>query len=98
MQIDMSIFEIVMLLCFGIAWPFSIYKSFTSRTNKGKSFLFLFVVFFGYVSGTIHKLLYNFDPVTFMYSFNGLMVLTDMILYFRNMYIERLQGKIIPRN
>jgi hypothetical protein len=39
-----SIYEFVMLLCFGAAWPFSIYKSYVSRRNGGKSVIFLFVV------------------------------------------------------
>ena len=36
----MSIFEAIMLICFGAAWPFSIYKSYTSRENTGKSILY----------------------------------------------------------
>jgi len=36
----MSMFEIIMLVCFGAAWPFSIYKSYTSRSNAGKSIFF----------------------------------------------------------
>lgn len=73
-----------MLICFGLAWPFSIYKSYTSRTNKGKSLLFLIVVFAGYVSGTFHKIYYNMDPVILLYMLNGLMVLVDIALFYRN--------------
>jgi hypothetical protein len=79
-----SVFEILMLLCFGAAWPFSIAKSWRSRSNAGKSILFLLVVFVGYVSGTIHKVLYAPDGVTFLYVLNGAMVLADMALYARN--------------
>jgi hypothetical protein len=80
----MSIFEVIMLLCFGAAWPFSIYKSYTSRQNAGKSLWFLCVILVGYVAGTIHKLLYSFDYVIYLYILNGLMVFTDIILYLRN--------------
>ena len=80
----MSIFEVIMLLCFGAAWPFSIYKSYTSRQNAGKSLWFLCVILVGYVAGTIHKLLYSFDYVIYLYVFNGLMVFTDIVLYLRN--------------
>ena len=59
----MSIFEVVMLICFGAAWPFSIYKSYTSRENTGKSIMFLFILFVGYMAGMMHKLFYNFDLV-----------------------------------
>ena len=45
----MSGFEAVMMLCFGSAWPFSIYKSYTSRSNKGKSVWFLGSVDTNYV-------------------------------------------------
>ncbi|SJZ55175.1 hypothetical protein [Selenihalanaerobacter shriftii] len=80
----MSIFEMLMLICFGAAWPMSIYKSYTSGDNAGKSFWFLFIILIGYISGTIHKLLYSFDIVIYLYVLNGLMVLTDIILYYRN--------------
>lgn len=85
----MSIFEIIMLLCFGSAWPFSIYKTYTARRNEGKSVIFLYAVLLGYCCGIIHKLLYNRDAVIFLYTFNGLMVLTDIVLYHRN---ARLSG------
>ncbi|GAB6138645.1 hypothetical protein [Halanaerobaculum tunisiense] len=80
----MSIFEIIMLVCFGAAWPMSIYKAYNSRNNSGKSLWFLIIIFTGYISGVIHKLLYSFDYVVFLYLLNGLMVLADMILYYRN--------------
>ena len=80
----MSIFEIGMLLCFGAAWPFSIYKSWKSRQTAGKSLLFLFVVFFGYISGICHKMFYAYDRVIFLYCLNALMVGTDIVLYLRN--------------
>lgn len=80
----MSIFEAIMLICFGAAWPFSIYKSYTSRQTSGKSAVFLYVVVIGYIAGIIHKLLYNFDFVIYLYSLNALMVLTDLALYYRN--------------
>ncbi|NSW91565.1 MAG: hypothetical protein HPY74_12990 [Firmicutes bacterium] len=80
----MSPFEIIMLACFGAAWPASIYKSYTSRKNTGKSLTFLIIVFIGYVSGVIHKMFYNYDAVIFLYILNSIMVFTDMVLYFRN--------------
>ncbi len=80
----MSVFEILMLICFGAAWPFSIVKSYRSRAVAGKSILFLVVIFLGYVAGALHKTLYNFDYVIFLYILNGTMVLIDILLYFRN--------------
>ncbi len=80
----MSIFEIIMLLCFGAAWPLSIYKSYTSKQIAGKSVGFLFTVLIGYVAGVIHKLTHNPDLVTGLYILNGTMVTVDIVLYYRN--------------
>jgi hypothetical protein len=84
----MSPFEIMMLLCFGAAWPVSLYKSWTSRQTGGKSLAFLFIIFTGYIAGTLHKIFYLFDPVIALYILNALMVGTDIVLYFRNRRIE----------
>ncbi|MEO5357187.1 MAG: hypothetical protein H7844_07810 [Nitrospirae bacterium YQR-1] len=80
----MSIFEIIMLICFGSAWPCSIYKSCKSGKNEGKSIHFLIIVFLGYLSGFTHKVLYCFDYVSYLYVLNGSMVLIDILLYIRN--------------
>ncbi len=85
----MSIFEAGMLICFGLAWPVNIYKSITSRSTKGKSVFFLYVVEVGYVSGIIHKLLYSPDLILGLYILNLLMVLADIILYYRNRRHEK---------
>lgn len=80
-----------MLVCFGAAWPFSIYKSYKSRTNKGKSLLFMAVVLVGYVSGIMHKMFYNMDIVLWLYVLNAALVAADLGLYFRNRNI--LEGE-----
>lgn len=78
------IFESIMLVCFGLAWPFSIYKSWKSRQVGSKSFIFLLALLVGYVAGIIHKLFYAFDWVVYLYVLNGVMVAIDMSLYLRN--------------
>ena len=80
----MSVFEILMLVCFGAAWPLSIYKSCKSKKNSGKSVFFLFVILVGYMAGIFNKLVYHYDAVIFLYALNFLMVLADILLYFRN--------------
>ena len=84
----MSIFEAGMLICFGAAWPVSIYKSIKSKSVEGKSLMFLLIVFIGYISGFIHKFIYNRDLVIYLYAANGIMVAIDMVLYFRNRRIQ----------
>lgn len=80
----MSIFEAIMLICFGAAWPLSIYKSYTSRDNSGKSISFLYIILIGYIAGIIHKLFFNYDLIIYLYILNFLMVVADIILYYRN--------------
>ena len=78
------IFEIIMLVCFGLAWPFSIYKSWKSREVGSKSFIFLLALFVGYIAGIVHKLFFAYDPVIYLYILNGVLVGIDMALYVRN--------------
>jgi len=80
----MSVFEIGMLVCFGFAWPTSIYKSLKSKSIQGKSVLFLYIILFGYLMGMAHKVFYSFDFVIILYAINFLMVLTDLIIYYNN--------------
>ena len=80
----MSVFEIAMLVCFGAAWPVSIYKSLTTRAVAGKSLFFLIIVLMGYVAGVLHKLVFHYDLVIFLYLLNALMVSLDIVLYLRN--------------
>jgi hypothetical protein len=85
----MSIFEAGMLICFGVSWPVNIYKSIKSRTAAGKSVVFLYLVWAGYLSGIINKLLYNFDLIFWLYVLNALLVGTDIVLYYRNRALDR---------
>lgn len=80
----MSIFEIIMLLCFGAAWPFSIYRSYVSKSVAGKSSLFLIIILVGYVAGMLNKMFYHYDHVIYLYLLNFIMVSIDLMLYYRN--------------
>ena len=86
---DMSPYEIVMLLCFGAAWPFSIAHSWRARATRGKSVTFLWIVLIGYLAGILHKLTYQFDRVVYLYALNAAMVAADTLLYYRNARLER---------
>lgn len=79
----MSPFEIGMLLCFGASWPASVHKLYKTKTSAGKSFLFLWLIFIGYVCGTTHKVLYSRDLVIFLYLFNLSVVSLDIALSYR---------------
>lgn len=86
--------EIGMLIAFGFSWPFNIVKSWRSRTAKGKSVLFEFVVIFGYLVGLLGKFItFHRTGVlpwaTWFYIADIAMVLIDVILYFRNTALDR---------
>ena len=85
----MGIFEFLMLVCFGASWPFSIIKSLRSKSTKGKSLMFMTLIELGYVFGIIHKLLYSYNWVIWMYITLFLVVAFDIALYFRNRRLER---------
>jgi len=87
----MSIFEIGMLICFGVAWPSNIYKSLKSRTAAGRSLTFQWAVLVGYICGIIHKILYSNDIVLYLYIINFVMISIDTALYFRNRRLDRIR-------
>ena len=85
----MSFFEALMLICFGAAWPVSIYRSYKSRVTSGKSIGFLVIIEIGYLSGVVYKVSSNLDHVVWLYVLNAVMVLVDICLYRRNYRLER---------
>ncbi len=86
-----EIFEIIMVVLFGASWPANVIKSYKSRTTKGKSLLFLILIFLGYISGIIAKVF--FVPckwyVLFFYCLNLCMVGADLVLYCRNYRLDK---------
>ena len=90
--------EALMILCFGLSWPISIYKSYHARTAKGKSFFFEVLLWIGYVVGILRKLLqlqagaapdFLFCLGLFFYCFNLAAITVDMALYLRNAKLDR---------
>ncbi len=86
-----ELFEIFMIVAFGASWPMNVIKSLKSRTAKGKSLVFLLLIFTGYIFGIAGKLIAgNFKwYVLFFYVLNELMVGFDLILYFRNRRLDQ---------
>ena len=85
-----QILETGMLICFGFSWPANIVKSYKVRTARGKSLLFLILVFTGYCMGIAAKVLGNsVNYVCIFYGLNAIMVTVDMMLYFRNRALDR---------
>ncbi len=89
-----EVFESVMLICFGISWPISVYKSITSKSTKGKSAVFMVAILIGYISGITGKIIsHNINYVVVLYLVNFVVVSLDLALYFINR--KREQNHIV---
>lgn len=86
-----SIFEGLMILCFGASWPFALWKTYSTKDVKGKSVRFLVLILIGYLFGIIHKILYNTDIVIWLYFINFAMIGMDLTLTL--IYKMRFQKK-----
>lgn len=90
-----TVFESIMLICFGLSWPISVYKSIKSRSTKGKSVVFTLAIIIGYIAGIIGKALAgNYNYVFALYLINLAFVSVDFTLYFINKKRERRQESI----
>ena len=93
-----ELFEIGMIVLFGISWPISAYRSYKVRTAKGKSVMFIMLIFFGYICGIISKIINpsymaEFSSkwyVLLIYITNFIFVSIDFILYFRNKKLDKI--------
>lgn len=91
-------FEIGMMVLFGISWPISAFRSYKTRTAKGKSIVFLMLIFLGYISGIISKIINQSYMTEFsskwyvllIYITNFIFVSIDMLLYFRNKKLDKI--------
>ena len=92
-----EILEIVMLICFGISWPLNLFKAIKSKTAKGISPFFYLLILVGYFAGIISKLLNEAYMAAFatkwyvliFYFINLVMVILNLIVYFRNKTLEK---------
>lgn len=100
-----EILEVIMILCFGVSWPFNVYKSIKTKTAKGRSLLFLILIIVGYIAGIVSKFISpaymaSIDTtwyVLFFYFLNLFMVTVDLVLYFRNSRLDkkREEGAVV---
>ena len=85
----MSVFEAIMLVCFGVSWPISIAKSLRTKKVEGKSPLFMGIVCFGYLNGILYKASQSFDWIIALYTLNMVLVAVDLSLYFHYSHDRR---------
>lgn len=96
-----EILEIVMILSFGASWPMNVIKSYKARTTKGKSLMFLCLIFFGYIAGIASKFTNEAYMASFaskwyvlvFYFINITMVGIDLLLYVRNYRLDKNNSK-----
>ena len=89
--------ETLMIICFGLSWPLSVYKSWKSRTSKGKSLQFEIFIWIGYIFGIAKNFIKFFNGSTgfifFLawgfYFLNFIEITIDMALYFRNVKLDK---------
>ena len=97
-----DLLEALMILCFGVSWPISIRKSWTSRTAKGKSLFFEIFLLVGYIFGIVRKVIlfaiavsagqsegFLFYLSWFFYVLNFIEISIDVALYFRNVKLDK---------
>jgi len=82
MIFERTVFELIMLICFGISWPFAIAKTLKTKTVKGQSTVFYIFIVVGYISGILYKFLYNMDYVIYFYAVNTVMVAFQIFLIY----------------
>lgn len=93
-----ELLEIIMVVSFGVSWPFNVMKSYRARTAKGKSLVFLLCIFFGYIAGIASKFLNESYMAAFaskwyvlvFYIINFIMVGADLVLYIRNKRLDAI--------
>ena len=85
-----GILECIMLVCFGVSWPISVYKSIKTKSTAGKSVAFTVAILIGYTAGIIGKIISgNVTYVLALYLLNFVVVSVDFALYFVNRHRER---------
>lgn len=85
-----SIFEAVMLICFGLSWPLNVVKAYRARTAKGMSLPFILLIISGYISGITAKLISGqINYVLIVYFLNLAIVSLNVLVYFRNVALDK---------
>ena len=85
-----SLFETIMLVCFGLSWPINVIKAYRARTAKASSLPFILLIFTGYITGIISKIVaHQINYVFVVYLINLAIVTLNIAVYFRNVALDR---------
>ena len=85
-----SIFETIMLVCFGLSWPINVIKAYKARTAKATSLPFILLIFTGYIAGITAKIVSGQvnNYVFVVYLINLAIVSLNIAVYFRNAALD----------
>lgn len=87
-----ELLEAGMLICFGLSWPMSAYKSYKAKTALGTSWQFLALICAGYACGVAAKLtLGSLNWVLAVYILNCFFLAANWVVYFRNRKLDRMR-------
>lgn len=85
-----EICELIMLICFGISWPISVFKSIKSKSTKGKSPVFIVAIIIGYIAGITGKIVSGkINYVFILYCINLAVVTLDLFIFIANKKHEK---------
>ena len=85
-----SVFETIMLICFGLSWPLNVIKAYKARTAKGTSLPFIILIITGYVAGITAKVVtQQINYVLIVYLINLAIVAMNILVYFRNTHLDK---------
>ncbi len=90
-----DVFELLMIVCFGVSWPLNILKAWKARTAKGSSVQFYFLILIGYLFGIASKAIKLSRGVAtpgyvwFFYVLNSVIVTVGIAVWFRNRGLDR---------
>ena len=79
--------EMIMLICFGISWPFSVVRNIKAKTAKGMSIEFTLLIIVGYIGAKIYS--GNVGFVLFVYILNLVMVSANLVVFFINKRLDK---------
>lgn len=90
-----SILETLMLICFGCSWPLNLMKAYKSRTAKSTSLPFILLIITGYIAGITAKVLTGqINYVLVAYLLNLAIVSLNLLVYFRNVLLDRKSASL----
>ena len=88
------ILETIMLVCFGFSWPINLIKAYKARTAKSTSLPFVLLIIAGYIAGISAKIIMgNINYVLVAYLLNLAIVSLNLIVYFRNVALDKQVNK-----